>query len=124
VTGGVLLKVSSYVGRAATNDAVDDLPLRRLCGLSVCSHGELAGTTTVNRRTDERDGLGFASVPLVHLGDLVDAGALLARVVAGCERRAVESILAVGNGVLEDHVRRSAGSKCQKGGSLGEHLVV
>ena len=124
MTGSVLLKVASDVGRAPTNDAVDNFPLRRLCRLSVCGHRELARATTVNRRTDERDSLGLTSVPLVHLRDLVDTGALLAGVVAGCERRAVKCSLAVWDRVLEDHVRRSAGSECQKGGSFGEHLVV
>jgi hypothetical protein len=124
VASRVLLEIACNVGRAAANNAVDDLPLRRLCGLGVCGHGELARAATVNCRTDERDALGLTSIPLVHLGDIVNTRALLARVVAGSEGRAVDGIVAVRNGVLEDHVCGSAGSKCQKGCSLAEHLVV
>jgi hypothetical protein len=118
------LNVACDVGGAATDNAVDNLPLRGLCGLHVCGEGELARATTVNGGADEGDLLSLTGIPLVHLGNLVDTGALLARPVARCERRAVESSLAVRNGVLEDHVRGRTGSECQKGGSLGEHLVM
>ena len=70
---------------------------------------------------DEGDGLGLAGIPLVHLGDVVHTGTLLARVIAWCQWRAVQSSFAVWDGVFHDHVRSGTAGKRQKKSSLGKH---
>lgn len=118
------LDVASDVRWAATDDALDNLPLRALRWLGVGGDRELARSTSVNSRACEGNGLGLAGVPLVHLSDVVNTGALLAWVVAGSERRAVQSSLSVWNGVVHDHVRGGTGSECQDEVGLGKHVEV
>jgi hypothetical protein len=45
--------VTGDVGRAAADNTMDDLPLRRLIRLGICCKGELARATTVDGGTDE-----------------------------------------------------------------------
>jgi hypothetical protein len=78
----------------------------------------------MNCRACESDCLRLSSVPLVHLGDVVDATALLARPVAGFKGRTVESGFAVRDGVFENHVCGGTGRERQKGSSFGEHLAM
>jgi hypothetical protein len=93
-----------------------------LSGFEVRGERELARAATVDSRAFEVDDLSRASVPLVHLSDIVYTGALLAREVARCKWGTVEGSLAERNGVFDDHVCRDTGDERQEEGSLGEHV--
>jgi hypothetical protein len=115
-------KVTIGVGRAVANNALDNLPLRVLGRLRIGSDRKLTRTSTMYGGTHEGDDLGCTGIPLVHLGDGIDAGTLLARKIGRGQWGVIESVLAEGNGVCDNHVCCSTGSKRQKEGGLGKHI--
>ena len=123
VLAGVLVVFRST--RAATNLGVDHLPLALFGRLGIGRDRELAAAASVGGTSDELDTLGLTSVPLVHLGDFVGAGRLLAGELADLQRKLLGAgILPLErNGVLHDDMGRSSGGERQKGGGLGEHVA-
>lgn len=75
-------------------------------------------------RALEADGLGFASIPLVHLSDVVHTRTLLAREIARGQRRAGECIFAERDRVQDGHMCSSTGSERQEDGGRGKHVDV
>ena len=102
----VLGEIARGVGRAATHDGVDDLPLAVL-GRSASGDGELARTATVDGRALELDLLGLASIPGVFSLDAVVG--VLAREVGPRVVQRGASGYSVRDRELKFHVCLSAG---------------
>jgi hypothetical protein len=72
----------------------------------------------------EVDVLSCAGVPLVHVLDVVDTGALFARKVGWGQRRAGEGRVVEWLRVHHGHVRAGSGGNRQEDGGLGKHVDV
>lgn len=116
---GVLREISRSVGRAATHDSVDDLPLAVLGRSGVGGDGELARTATVDGGALEGDRLGLTSVPSVG-GLLAVIGSLAREVGASVVERGAVHASERDRG-LHDHVCLSAGGGHGKSGCVLHH---
>ena len=119
--------VAVDIGRAATLERLDDLPLRGLGGLQVGGQTDLTGTTAVGGAADESQRVRLADGDdCLGLGGLEGVVAKLAREVAAvcCQRRVVESVLAIRGGAAHDHVGVDHGGTHQGSDHFGgdEHL--
>ncbi len=106
-------EIAGSVGRATSNDGVNDLPLTMLRGLFVECDGDLARSATVRCAALEGQALRDTDRHLVHFGDIVDAGALFAGEVGAIvdERAVGERTLSEGYGRGDDHVRGDGGGE-------------
>jgi hypothetical protein len=75
----------------------------------------------VNCRAKESDVPGFASIPLVHLRDLVTA---LAGEICRFQWGVVDDAFSKGNWAIEPHVRNDTSGKGQEDGGFAEHCDV
>lgn len=123
-----IFEVTAVVGRTATNDRVDDDPVRAGVRLSIGSQADLARATGMDDTAFEAEVVGLANGHVVS-GDgiVVDASAKFAREVGaiGSERRVVDSAGSIRIGRVHDHMRVSDAEKrgCSRDGSSSEaHL--
>ena len=118
------LSISVRVDRASAFKDLDDLEDGVDIGCLVHGHGELACASTMAGRTDEAEFVGLADGDVVHGGDVVDAGALLAWVVGSGARlprvgvdegRVVECGFAERHRRLDDQMRAAERGEGQCG---------